>query len=72
MHFQVKVGTWNSVDRLSLAREEKDDGNMGEVHPMANKTFVITTVLVGCDICPPEALQSLVVRYKIHIYIITL
>ncbi len=43
---QVKVGTWNSVDRLSLAREEKDDGNLGEVHPMANKTFVITTVLV--------------------------
>jgi hypothetical protein len=43
----VKVGNWNSVDRLSLAREEKDDGNMGEVHPMANKTFVITTVLVG-------------------------
>ena len=55
--FQVKVGTWNSVDRLGLAREEKDDGNMGEVHPMANKTFVITTVLVSFQIFPLGALR---------------
>ena len=43
---QVCVGTWNSVDRLNLAREEKGEGNMGDVHPMANKTFVITTIIV--------------------------
>jgi len=41
----VRVGNWNSLDRLSLQREEKDNSNLGEVHPMANKTFVITTVL---------------------------
>jgi len=41
----VKIGSWNSLDRLSLSREEKGDSDLGEVHPMANKTFVITTVL---------------------------
>ncbi len=30
-----------------IGREVKDDGNMGDVHPMANKTFVITAVLVS-------------------------
>ncbi len=29
-----------------MGREVKDDGNMGDVHPMANKTFIITAVLV--------------------------
>jgi len=41
----AKIGTWNTLDRLVIGREVKDDGNMGDVHPMANKTFVITAVL---------------------------
>ena len=45
--FQAKIGTWNTLDRLVIGREVKDDGNMGDVHPMANKTFVITAVLVS-------------------------
>lgn len=43
----VKVGTWNSLDKLNLARVEEDKAGAGIDHPMANKTFTITTVLVG-------------------------
>ena len=44
---QAKIGTWNTLDRLDMSREIKDDQNMGQEHPMANKTFVITAVLVS-------------------------
>ena len=49
---QVRVGNWNSIDRLALAREPKADSSMGEVHPMANKTFVITSILVSILVLP--------------------
>merc|ERR1719347_2227917 len=41
----VKVGTWNSLDKLNLARVQEDDAAAGIDHPMANKTFIITSVL---------------------------
>merc|ERR1719336_2715593 len=41
----TKVGTWNSLDKLNLARVEEKDAGAGIDHPMANKTFTITTVL---------------------------
>jgi len=41
----TKVGTWNSLDHLSLAREEKKAVEGGVADPMANKTFVITAIL---------------------------
>ena len=44
--FQTKVGTWNSLDKLNLDRVEEDSAGAGIDHPMANKTFTITTVLV--------------------------
>ena len=43
---QTKVGTWNSLDKLSLARVEEATTGDGINHPMANKTFVIVGVLV--------------------------
>jgi len=41
----AKVGSWNSLDRLSLSRVEEKAAEAGVEHPMANKTFVITTIL---------------------------
>jgi hypothetical protein len=43
---QTKVGSWNSLDHLSLARVEKKSEEGGAADPMANKTFVITAILV--------------------------
>jgi len=40
----VPVGSWNSLDRLSLERAENDLSGV-EDNGMANKTFVITTIL---------------------------
>ena len=44
---QTKVGTWNSLDKLNLARVEEATTGDGIDHPMANKTFVIVGVLVN-------------------------
>jgi len=41
----AKVGAWNSLDKLSLARVEKEADEGGTLHAMANKTFVITSIL---------------------------
>jgi len=41
----TKVGFWNSLDHLSLEREEKKSEEAGNPDPMANKTFVITAIL---------------------------
>ena len=43
---QVKVGSWNSVDRLLLNREEKHETSDTALDPMANKSFIITSILV--------------------------
>ena len=43
---QTKVGSWNSLDHLSLSRVEKKSEEGGAADPMANKTFVITAILV--------------------------
>ena len=43
---QTKVGSWNSLDHLSLARVEKKSEEGGAADPMANKTFIITAILV--------------------------
>ena len=43
---QTKVGTWDSLDKLDLARVEEAPAGDGIDHPMANKTFVIVGVLV--------------------------
>lgn len=40
-----RVGSWNTLDKIALKREVKDSVASGPVHPMANKTFIITTVL---------------------------
>jgi len=37
----TKVGTWNTLDRLGMARSEEEKANNGIADPMANKTFVI-------------------------------
>ena len=37
------VGTWNSVDRLMLDRDEKVDGSSSGGNPLANKTFTIVS-----------------------------
>ena len=42
----AKVGTWNSLDRLDLSRVEKKVAESGIPDPFANKTFVITAILV--------------------------
>ena len=42
----VKVGSWNSLDHLEAARKQEDISGEGNTDPMANKTFVITTILV--------------------------
>ena len=44
--FQTKVGSWNSLDHLDLSREEKKSLKGEATDPMANKTFVITAILV--------------------------
>jgi len=41
----AKVGSWNSLDKLSLARVEKEADEGGALHAMANKSFVITSIL---------------------------
>ena len=43
---QTKVGSWNSLDHLNLARVEKKSEEGGAADPMANKTFIITAILV--------------------------
>ena len=43
---KVKAATWNSVDRLDLIRAEQQEASARAVDPMANKTFVITSILV--------------------------
>ena len=45
--FQTKVGTWNTLDRLGMARSEEEKANNGIADPMANKTFVICGFLVS-------------------------
>ena len=42
-----KVGTWNSLDHLMLGREQEQSQGEGNNDPMANKTFIITTILVS-------------------------
>ena len=42
----VKVGSWNSLDHLILDRKQEDQMGFSNPDPMANKTFVITTILV--------------------------
>ena len=46
MPFQVNVGSWNSIDKLSLSRAVKESSMSGVSDPMTNKTFVITSILV--------------------------
>eukprot|EP00090_Calanus_glacialis_P039909 TRINITY_DN6950_c0_g1_i1.p1 TRINITY_DN6950_c0_g1~~TRINITY_DN6950_c0_g1_i1.p1 ORF type:complete len:973 (-),score=205.08 TRINITY_DN6950_c0_g1_i1:162-3080(-) len=41
----TKVGTWNTLDRLGVARAEEEKLDGGAPDPMANKTFVICAVL---------------------------
>jgi len=41
----TRVGTWNTLDRLGLARVEEKATDGGAPDPMANKTFVICAVL---------------------------
>jgi len=41
----TKVGSWNSLDHLTLARQEKKAAEGGTPDPMANKTFIITAIL---------------------------
>jgi len=41
----TKVGSWNSLDHLNLARVEKKSEEGGAADPMANKTFIITAIL---------------------------
>jgi ABC-type amino acid transport substrate-binding protein len=40
-----KVGSWNSLDKLSLSRVEKDSDGGSTLHAMSNKSFVITSIL---------------------------
>ena len=40
-----KIGTWNSLDKLSLSRETKVEGENARMDAMSNNTFVITTIL---------------------------
>lgn len=40
------VGTWNSLDHLEAGRKQEDISGEKNSDPMANKTFVITTILV--------------------------
>ena len=42
----AEVGTWNSLDHLMEGRKQEDKAGDGLQDPMANKTFVITTILV--------------------------
>jgi len=52
MDGMVNIGSWNSLDHLGLARVEDTIDVSGVAHPMANKTFVISTVL-----SPPYAMR---------------
>ena len=47
INLQTKVGTWNTLDRLGVARAEEEKLEGGAPDPMANKTFVICAVLVS-------------------------
>ena len=53
---QTKVGTWNSLDKLNLARVEEASTGDGINHPMANKTFVIVGVLVTLSPISPSVI----------------
>lgn len=63
---QTKVGTWNSLDKLNLARVEEATTGDGIDHPMANKTFVIVGVLVNYsqNLFPSGILNILFLRIR--------
>ena len=42
-----RVGSWNSLDHLISGRKQEDIDSEANSDPMANKTFVITTILVS-------------------------
>ena len=44
-----RVGTWNSLDHLEAGRKQEDISGEKNTDPMANKTFVITTILVRAE-----------------------
>ena len=46
-----RVGTWNSLDHLEAGRKQEDISGEKNSDPMANKTFVITTILVRVRTC---------------------
>ena len=46
-----RVGTWNSLDHLEAERKQEDISGEKNSDPMANKTFVITTILVRVRTC---------------------
>ena len=46
-----RVGTWNSLDHLEAGRKQEDISGEKNSDPMANKTFVITTILVRLRTC---------------------
>ena len=41
-----RVGSWNSLDHLAGSRQAEDTAGDANSDPMANKTFIITTILV--------------------------
>ena len=41
-----RVGSWNSLDHLMSGRKPANIDSEANSDPMANKTFVITTILV--------------------------
>ena len=45
-----RVGSWNSLDHLAGSRQAEDTAGDANSDPMANKTFVITTILVSYHI----------------------
>ena len=61
---QVKVGSWNSVDRLLLNREEKHETSDTALDPMANKSFIITSILVRLTTHEITDLQTTVTRTR--------
>ena len=42
---RVRLGTWNSLDGLLLARRDKHESRTGQLDLMANGSFVITSIL---------------------------
>ena len=41
------MGSWHTMDRLHLSREQANTQDSQQEHPMANKSFVITAILVS-------------------------